>query len=116
MGILNSFVSYALFSLLNQVFGLDYMSSIFFAFTAWSWFGYELQRLLVFTTAPEKFGFLKFLGNQAAFFLVAASATFVLVEFFFIQPQIAYLINLGLIGFGIYLSSLFFVFKKPKES
>jgi hypothetical protein len=83
---------------------------------SWSWFGYELQRLLVFTTAPEKFGFLKFLGNQAVFFLVAATATFVLVEFYFIQPQIAYLLNLGLIGFGLYLSSLFFVFKKPKES
>ena len=115
VGGVNVSISFGLFSLFNQFFGIDYLLSVFWAFVCWSWFGYELQRVWVFSTPVTKLGFIRFLGNQLIFFLLSAVLMLFLVEILKIQSQIAYLMNLFAISLGVYLSSILFVFKEQRD-
>lgn len=115
-GFINAVAGFVLFLLFFKALGVHYLLSNFLVFISWAWFGYELQRRWVFRARASAYSFLKYVANQVLFMLAGTAMLWLLVEFGAFRPEVAYVITIGGITLGVYLSSRLWVFRpsKPK--
>ena len=114
-GLFNALAGFILFLLFFGVFGWHYLISNILVFLSWAWFGHELQRRWVFGIPSSRRVFLKYVVNQVAFMLSGTAILWVLVEFGAVRPETAYVVTIGTITVGIYLSSRLWVFRRPRQ-
>lgn len=110
VGILNTAVSFGLFLVFFHLFGFHYLVANATVFISWVWFGYQLQRTLAFRVPKSKDGFKKFLLNQLLFIGVSSFSMWLVVELGGVEPEIAWLITVGLVTLGMYVVSRLWVF------
>ena len=108
----NLVATYALFLAGFLFLGLHYLAANLFAFLAWAWFGFEIQRVWVFKKKRSVAAFFKYVLNQLVFFGVSTLLLFIAVDTVGIRPELAYLVVVAIVGIGMYLSSILFVFRK----
>lgn len=114
-GLVNAIAGFLLFLLFFNAFGWHYLLSNFLVFSSWAWVGYELQRQWVFKVRASGSSFLRYVVNQVVFMLLGTAMLWVLVEFWSIRPETAYVLAIGAITVGIYLSSRLWVFRRAKH-
>lgn len=116
VGLLNAAAGFLIFLLFFSALGFHYLLANVLVFISWVWFGFELQRRLVFraTASSAKFG--RFVINQIVFTLVGTIVLWVLVEGYIIRPELAYVFTLTIVTIGIYVSSLLWVFDRTRQS
>ena len=112
VGLVNAIAGFLLFLLFFGLFGWHYLISNVLVFSSWAWFGYQLQRRWVFRIPSSPHAFLKYVVNQIGFMVSGTAVLWLLVEFATLRPEAAYLITVGLITLGVYLSSKFWVFRR----
>lgn len=110
-GAINLLATYGLFLGALFLLSLHYLLANLFAFLAWSWFGYEIQRRWVFRKSTSMAAFFRYLINQVTFFGASTLLLLFAVEVANVTPELAYLIVVGVVAIGMYLSSIFFVFR-----
>lgn len=110
-GLVNALAGFLLFLLFLWVFGWHYLISNVLVFFSWAWFGYELQRRWVFKIPSSRQAFLKYVVNQTVFVASGTAVLWSLVEFGRLHPEVAYVVTVGLITLGVYLSSKHWVFR-----
>ena len=119
VGAANAVAGSVLYFTLLRGLNVNYVLANFLAFTLWSWFGFQLQRIYTFRTSRTHLGFVKFLTNHLLFFLSSSLLLAVLVELIGFSPEISYLLVLAISSFGLFVVSKTFVFsekrKKPGE-
>ena len=115
-GLINAVAGFVLFLLFFRALGLHYLLSNVLVFFSWAWFGFELQRRGVFRAQASAYSFLKYGVNQIVFMLAGTAILWVLVEFGAIRPEVAYVITLGAVTVGIYLSSRLWVFRLSRPN
>ncbi len=110
VGGVNSLVTYGLFLVLLRL-QVHYLLGTWLAAGLWVWWGFELQRIIVFRARQRASTFGKFLVGQGLFSLFSTVAVVVLVEILEIDPELAYLISLMLVSFLHYVASKKLVFQ-----
>lgn len=116
VGITNGAAGFVLFLFFFTALGLHFLVANVLAFVTWAWFGFELQRRWTFRAATSSVAFGKFLGNQIVFLGLSSLLMWTLVQVFTLRAEFAYLLTLGTVAVGMYLSSLFWVFGGPDTS
>ncbi len=114
VGLVNSVASFVLFLVYFSAIGFHYLLANILVFVSWVWVGYELQRRFAFQAKRTAGGFARFVVNQIGFMTIGTLLLWVLVELVRLLPEIAYLLTLGIITGGLYLSSRFWVFRRLK--
>lgn len=110
MGVVNATAGFFLFLFFFSALGLHYLVANVLVFVTWAWFGFELQRRWTFRAKPSSIAFGKFLVNQVAFLGLGSLLLWTLVGALNFRTEFAYLLTLGMITVGMYLSSLLLVF------
>lgn len=110
-GLVNAGAGFLLFLFFFNVLGLHYLLANGLVFVSWAWFGFELQRRWTFRVRLSKYAWGRFLLNQIIFFGLGVTILWTLVEVFAARAEPAYLLTLAMISVGMYLSSLFWVFR-----
>ena len=115
VGAANAFAGLVLYFILLRGLNVNYVLANFLAFTLWSWFGFQLQRIYAFRASRTHLGFLKFLTNHLLFFLSSSLLLVTLVELIGFSPEISYFFVLALSSFGVYFVSKLFIFSKREK-
>jgi putative flippase GtrA len=115
VGAANAVAGLVLYFILLRGLNVNYVLANFLAFTLWSWFGFQLQRIYAFRASRLNLGFVKFLTNHLLFFLSSSLLLITLVELIGFSPEISYLLVLGVSSFGIYVASKLFVFSDKRK-
>lgn len=110
VGLANAVAGFLLFVFFFSGLGFHYLVANVLVFVTWAWFGFELQRRWTFRATATIVAFGKYLVNQIAFLGLGSALLWTLVEAFTLRAEFAYLLTLGLVTAGIYLSSLLWVF------
>jgi putative flippase GtrA len=116
VGLFNAVVGFLLFLLFFSVAGFHYLLSNVLVFISWVWFGFELQRRLVFRVKASGAAFGKHVLNQILFTAVGSALLWVLVNGLNTRPELAYIFTSGIVTAGIYLSSLFWVWGRTNQA
>jgi len=111
VGLVNSGAGFFLFLFFFSALGFHYLVANGLVFVTWAWFGFELQRRWTFRARATIVAFGKFLVNQIAFLGLGSVLLWTLVETFTLRAEFAYLLTLGIVTAGMYLSSLLWVFR-----
>ena len=69
----------------------------------------------MFGVRASRSSFVKYVVNQVFFMLSGSAVLWLLVEFGAIHPEAAYVLTIGVITVGIYLSSRHWVFKRAES-
>ena len=110
VGLVNATAGFFLFLFFFSALGLHYLLANVLVFVTWAWFGFELQRQWTFRAKPSSIAFGKFLANQVVFLGLGTLLMWALVGALNLRAEFAYLLTLGLVTVGMYLSSLLLVF------
>lgn len=116
VGLVNTAAGFFLFLFFFTALGVHYLVANGLVFVTWAWFGFELQRRWAFRATATIVAFGKYLVNQIAFLGLGSALLWTLVEAFTLRAEFAYLLSLGLVTAGIYLSSLLWVFRGTGSS
>lgn len=116
VGLANAVAGFLLFVIFFSALGFHYLVANVFVFVTWAWFGFELQRRWTFRAEASRDAFGKFLVNQIAFLGLGSALLWTLVEILTLRPEFAYLLTLGIVTIGMYLSSLLWVFRGTGSS
>lgn len=111
VGLANAAAGYFLFLLFFSALDFHYLVANMLAFLTWVWFGFDLQRRWTFRAKPSAVAFWKFLANQLAFLGLGSVLLGLFVEVLSLRAEIAYVMTLGIVTVGMYLSSLVLVFR-----
>ena len=111
VGFVNAVASFLLFYIYLTALGAHYLVANVLVFVTWVWFGFELQRRWTFRAKASGVTFGKFLLNQIAFLGLGSVLLWTLVEVLTVRAEFAYLLTLGIVTAGMYLSSLLWVFR-----
>jgi putative flippase GtrA len=115
VGLFNAFAGFLLFILFFRILGLHYLLANVLVFISWAWFGFELQRRWAFRVESSGVAFSRYLLNQIVFTLFGSVLLWILVEGLQSGPELAYLLTLGIVTLGIYVSSLLWVFRRTNQ-
>ena len=111
VGFLNAATGYLIFLLLMWVFQPHYLLAYIAAFGIWSWFGFSLQRLLVFLAAPRRLMYRKYLFSHLIFLPFNSVLLWLAVDVSGIPAYGSYPIVIGITAAARYLTSRYIVFK-----
>lgn len=115
VGLINAAAGFVLFLFFFTAVGFHYLLANGLVFLTWAWFGFELQRRWTFRAKASSVAFGKFLLNQIAFLGLGSLLLWALVEVFAIRAEFAYPLTLGIVTVGMYVSSLFWVFRRDEH-
>ncbi len=116
VGLVNTAAGFFLFLFFFTALGVHYLVANGLVFVTWAWFGFELQRRWAFRATATIVAFGKYLVNQIAFLGLGSALLWTLVEAFTLRAEFAYLLTLGIVTAGMYLSSLLWVFRRTGTS
>lgn len=100
------------FFLIFLALEVHYVMSSWAAAALWVWWGFELQRIVVFRASLVASAFWRFLGVQVLSSIVSTGLIAVLVEIFGLAPQVSYLVSLIMVVVLQYLASQMLVFRQ----
>jgi putative flippase GtrA len=116
VGMLNALATLALFLLFFKSAGLHYLIANILAFVTWVWFGFELQRIWAFRAQRTSAAFAKYLLNQLAFAACGTAVLWTLVEIGKVRTEYSYVLSLGVVSAGVYISSRVWVFRSSRTT
>jgi putative flippase GtrA len=115
IGGINAAVTYSLFLFLVYFFGIPYIAALWIAAGTWVWWGFELQRVVVFRVPSNRSSFGKFMFMQILVSSLSSVFITLLVELGGLVPMVAYAISMFLSVVGLYLASLTTVFNSSSD-
>lgn len=116
VGVLNSAVGFLLFLLFFNVLEIHYLVANLLVFASWVWFGFELQRRWAFRAEKGRKSFTRFLAMRIPLVPLSTSLIWTMVEVLHLREEFAYILTISLVTAGIYLVSVFWVFRRAEHS
>lgn len=116
VGLLNAAAGFLLFLFFSATLGFHYLVANVFVFVSWVWFGFESQRRYAFQAPISIASFCKYFFNQIVFLGISSVVIWTLVEVFTAPAELSFLLALGIVTVGMYLSSLLWVFRETDTS
>jgi putative flippase GtrA len=111
VGVANTLIAYAIFLLLLNILNVHFLVSNVMAFITWTWFGFELQRRLVFQVGKSRSRYPKFLLTHVPFIILNSGLLWPQVVLLGIPPEVAYLLGIMVTTVLRFILSSRFVFR-----